>query len=78
MEKEVIKFGDYNYEIIKMNLLNLQVCSNCPPKEIDKINDAIRLYSPAGTSNNWYIEKNGNLAPVKCEKGDRWHYIFTC
>ena len=78
MKAKIIEFGSYDYEVTRMSLLNLQVCSNCPPDEIDKIEDAVRLYSPAGTSNNWYIEREGNLSPVECENGGRWHYVFTC
>ncbi len=73
-----IKFGDYDYEVTKMSLLNLQVCSNCPPKEIEAVEIAVKESTPAGTSGNWYIEKKGNLAPVECERGGRWHYVFTC
>ncbi len=78
MEKKMIKFGSYDYEVTNMSLLNLQVCSNCPPDEIDKVEDAVRLYSPAGTSNNWGIEADGKLSPVVCSNGGRWHYLFTC
>lgn len=73
-----MKFEKYDYDIIKMSPLNLQVCSNCPPEEIDAVETAVRELSPAGTTGNWHIEKEGNLAPVECENGGRWHYVFTC
>lgn len=76
--EEVTKFGDYDYVITKMSLLNLQVCSNCPPGEIEKVEDAVKQHTPAGTENNWHVERGGHLAPVECENGGRWHYVFTC
>lgn len=78
METKLIKFGSYDYEITRMSLLNIQVCSNCPPEEIDAIEAAVRETSPAGTTGNWHIEKEGDLAPVECANGGRWHYVFSC
>lgn len=78
MKNKMYKFEDYHFEVMKSRLFNLQVCSNCPPEEIDKIEEAVKLHSPAGIENNWYIEKEGKLAPVKCKVGKGWHYIFTC
>lgn len=74
---ERIKFGKYYYEITKSKGFAL-VCSNCPPEEIDKVEEAVRLNDPAGTSSNWCIKKKGKLAPVKCKADKGWHYIFSC
>ena len=79
MEKKIVKFGNYDYEITRASILNLQVCSNCPLEEIEKLEDAVKTHSPAGTANNWMIIKEGNLAPVKClEDNNRQHYMFEC
>ena len=75
---EKVKFDKYDYEVTYIGLLNLQVCSNCPPDEIDKVETAVRLNDPAGTTGNWFVEKDGNLAPVICSNGGRWHYLFSC
>ena len=73
-----IEFGSHDYEVIKVGIFNLQVCSNCPPEEVDSLEMAVREFDPAGTTGNWHIEKEGKLAPVICENGDRWHYVFSC
>lgn len=67
---------EHGFEITKMSLLNLQVCSKLPKEEIEYM---VNRYSPSGTSNGWHLEKEGNLAPVDCSKGDgSKHYVFTC
>lgn len=64
------------YEITKMNLLNLQVCSKLPVSEIEA---AVNKYNPSGTSGGWILKTEGNLAPVECSKGDgSKHYVFSC
>ena len=79
MNNRNFKFGEYDYEIIKSGVFNLQVCSNCPPKNIKECEEAVRLFSPAGTANNWFVEKKGKLKPVKCaDSKKRWHYVFSC
>lgn len=78
MKKELIKFENYDYEIIRMSLLNLQVCSNCPPEKMDLLEVSVKSFSPSGTTGNWQIVKDGDLAPVPCSNGGRWHYIFSC
>lgn len=73
-----VEFGEYDYEVTRMGLLNIQVCSNCPPEEMDKVEEVVRTHDPAGTTGNWFIEKEGDLGPVECSNGGRWHYVFTC
>ena len=42
MSTERIKFGNHDYEITKLHIFNMQVCSNCPPEKINEIENAVR------------------------------------
>lgn len=76
---EKVKFDNYEYEVTRISVLNMQVCSNCPPAEMNKVEEAVKLNDPAGTSDNWVLEREGAVAPVKCDSIEgRWHYLFVC
>ncbi len=67
---------EHGFEVTKMSILNLQVCSKLPQ---DRIEGAVNRYSPSGTSLGWRLEIEGNLAPVECSKKDgSKHYVFSC
>jgi hypothetical protein len=67
---------EHGFEITRMNLLNLHVCSKLSPDEIE---ERVNRFSPSGTSNGWRLERDGNLAPVDCDNGDgSKHYVFSC
>lgn len=70
--------GKYNFEVTREHVLSLQVCSNGPPEEMDKVEEAVRENHEAGTSAGWVLSREGEHAPVVCEKGGRWHYLFLC
>ena len=74
-----VKEKEYYFEIIGMKLLGLQVCSNCPPKHQKEVEKSVRRNSPAGTSGNWFLQTEGDNAPVKCaDGGGNYHYLFIC
>lgn len=67
---------EHGFEITKMSLLNLQVCSKLPQDEIGAI---VNRYSPSGTEQGWHLETEGNLAPVCCANDPlSKHYVFSC
>jgi DNA polymerase II large subunit len=67
------------YEVIRMSILQLQVCSPIPPEESDKVEKAVQKNFPSGTRGNWRLETEGKVSPVKCsEKENHWHYLFSC
>lgn len=77
----MVKFDNdkYEFEVAREHILALQICSNCPPSEMDKLEEAVRLHHESGTSAGWVLEKEGERAPVKCaDHADRWHYLFLC
>ena len=66
----------HGFEVTKMWLVNLQVCSKLSPDDVEM---NVRRHFPSGTSNNWTLERKGTLAPVDCSEGDgSKHYVFTC
>lgn len=66
----------HGFEILRMSLLNLQVCSKLSDAEVS---EAVNKYSPSGTSNGWRLETEGDLAPLECDNKDgSKHYIFSC
>ena len=67
---------EYGFEILKMSLLQLQVCSKLPKNEIES---QVNRISPSGTRHGWQLETKGKLAPIECEKKDgNKHYLFSC
>ncbi len=67
---------EHGFEVTRMSLFNLQVCSRLNAKEIRL---AVNHYFQSGTSAGWVLETSGKLAPVKCSENDgNIHYIFTC
>ena len=68
--------GDHGFEVTKMSLLKLQVCSKWPQDEIESV---VNKHSQSGTSLGWRLETEGSLAPIACSKKDESkHYLFTC
>jgi hypothetical protein len=66
----------HGFEITRMYLLNMQVCSKLSASEVEK---AVNAASPSGTTNGWRVERRGHLKPVECANGDGCkHYILTC
>ncbi len=62
--------------LTQMTILQAQVCSSGTWEEAL---DWIRLYNPAGTSNNWGKDERPEVAPVACKEHPlRMHYIFVC
>jgi hypothetical protein len=62
--------------LTKNSLLDAQVCAEAT---YDEALEWIRVYNPAGTSNNWGKNGEGNFAPVKCaDHPERTHYMFIC
>jgi hypothetical protein len=66
---------EHGFEVIKMNLLNLQVCSSLQQDEIEA---RVNRFFSSGTQNGWRLETEGNRAPVECANGGAKHYLFTC
>ena len=68
----------FDFEVIKVALFDMRVCSNCPPERKLELEDAVRLMCPAGTTENWHLNEERGYEPVECERGGRWHYMFRC
>jgi hypothetical protein len=70
---------DDNCEILRSNVVSIQVCSCLSEAETLKW---LRRESPAGTRSNWESQRKGDAdykAPVQCaDDPDRTHYIFIC
>ena len=68
--------ADHDFEVLKMTIFDLIVCSPLPQ---DKIGAQVNRYFPAGTTNGWQLETEGNKAPVACHVGDGCvHFMFSC
>ena len=66
-------------EVMRSNLLSIQVCAAIPPERIQEVLLKTNIQHPAGTMNGWGISDAPESAPCKC--GDcvgRWHYVFIC
>lgn len=64
------------YEVTRMNIFNIQVCSSLPE---DKIEAEVNKYDPAGTSNGWMLCLDGERAPTPCDNDPtKTHYLFAC
>jgi len=66
-----------DYQVMKMTLLNLIVCSKLGENEcLEKVKAGF----PAGTSNNWQVSDRENQRPVKCADNPEtnWHYCYVC
>ena len=62
--------------LTKNKLVDAQVCSE---GTYDEALEWIRTENPAGTHNNWQMNREEKFAPVKCEKyPERTHYMFVC
>lgn len=75
---EKIKEGENNpdFQVTKMSIFNLQVCSS---KTEDEVLKWAREFSPAGTEGNWQKTEDVKLRPVVCaENSSRKHYVFEC
>ncbi len=71
---EAIK--DANSEVMKMDILNIWVCSFLTE---DEALAWVQEASPAGTTNNWQKTEKEHQRPVKCsDGGGKTHYQFQC
>lgn len=62
--------------LTKNGILDAQVCSE---GTYDEALEFIRSENPAGTSNNWQKNAEGNFAPIPCaDHPERTHYMFIC
>jgi len=67
---------EHGFEVMKMDLINLRVCSKLPA---DKIETQVNRHFQSGTTMGWILRTDGKAAPVNCGKGDgSIHYMFSC
>lgn len=62
--------------LTKNGIVDAQVCAEAT---YDEAEQWLRSTNPAGTTNNWSKNAEGNFAPVKCaDNPERTHYMFVC
>lgn len=67
------------FEVVRQTLLQLQVCSPIPPERSKELEFNVQQHFPAGTTNNWRLDDQEHMKPVKCWSTDgNWHYMFIC
>jgi hypothetical protein len=64
-------------EVIRENLVSIQVCTTIPPEKSYKLNYLVEERYPAGTSTGWYTDEKTYAKECDTYEG-RWHYVLVC
>lgn len=69
------------FEIIKVGIFNLQVCTDAKDEEFKELTREVNKKLPCGTINGWIMSKRQEVKPVPCELAEFnncRHIIFDC